>query len=179
MKSQWSNVQTFYTTYLYRQSCSVLSWSYRGWTPVESGSRVTSPESYRRLPFPPNRVATINLTIVKGQLIHATLLSIRYLRSRKRMNLHDFHRDPQHASPYSCNSHLSFRLIPLESLIFTTLCLSWIFHVERDISRPRERLINVSHTRTKISGITVIVSFNRFRGSIFWNKEPRVRIERR
>lgn len=36
-----------------------------------------------------------------------------------------------------------------------------------DIPRSGERLINVSRTLTKISGITMIVTSNRFRGSIF------------
>ena len=41
-------------------------------------SRVTSPESYNVWPPPVPTVATINLTIVKGRLIHATLLPDRY-----------------------------------------------------------------------------------------------------
>jgi len=68
-------IQTFYNISL----SSIMRW-YRGHIKGRfrsCRSRVTSPESYDACPFHPT-VATINLTIVKGRLIHATLLSIRY-----------------------------------------------------------------------------------------------------
>lgn len=71
-------------------------WWYRGH--IEGGLRSCRVKGYQlrvvrdACPFRPT-VATINLTIVKGRLIHATLLSIRYSLSRKRMDFCDFHLD--------------------------------------------------------------------------------------
>lgn len=91
--------------YLYRRLCGGIVVISR--VDFEAaGSRVTSPESCDACPFR-STVATINLTIVKGRLIHATLLSIRYPPCRKRMDFYDFHLDhSQYTALFElCNMH--------------------------------------------------------------------------
>lgn len=80
----------------------------RGLASESAESRVTSLESCDTCPFRPT-VATINLTIVKGRLIHATLLSIRYPLNRKRMDSCDLRPDPSSKHHYrGYSSYLSF-----------------------------------------------------------------------
>jgi len=102
-----------FTIYLYHRLCGDIVVISR--VDFETaGSRVTSPESYDACPFRPT-VATINLTIVKGRLIHATLLSIRYSLSRKRIDFYDFHLD------YSvCESN--YETHTFHSLWFVNFC---------------------------------------------------------
>lgn len=99
MGTQSQGFTIYICMYLYRQSCGVIMVisGRRGLASESAESRVTSLESCDTCPFRPT-VATINLTIVKGRLIHATLLSIRYPLSRKRMDSRDFQPDPQQAS---------------------------------------------------------------------------------